>query len=86
MHLQKYIFNLFLYLQYIDLSEYKNAEAWFEKCKGGHILIYIFIFGGIFFRTLFNTAPSAALSVPTDAWTEPRTVATSALSVRRSNH
>jgi hypothetical protein len=38
----------------------------------------------IFFRTVFNTASSAA--VPTDAGIEPRTVASSALTVRRSKH
>ena len=29
-------------MQYIDLSEYKNAEAWLEKCQG--IFLYIFFF------------------------------------------
>ncbi len=39
--------------------------------------------------TIFNTASSAApqdSTVPTDAGIEPRTVATGALTVRRSNH
>jgi hypothetical protein len=34
---------------------------------------------------MFNTASSAA-TVSEDAWIEPRTVATTALAVRRSNH
>jgi hypothetical protein len=42
----------------------------------------------LFFRTIFNTASSAAsdATVPTDAGIGPRTVATGALAVRRSNH
>jgi hypothetical protein len=45
---------------------------------------YIF---GFFFVTLFNTVSSASEStVSEDARIEPRTVATTALAVRRSNH
>jgi hypothetical protein len=50
--------------------------------------LYIYFLEGFFFGTIFSTAYSAApqTTVPTDAGIEPRTVATGALAVRRSNH
>ncbi len=50
---------------------------------------FIYIFWGIFFsyyiQHCFICRPSDS-TVPTDAGIEPRTVATGALAVRRSNH
>jgi hypothetical protein len=45
-------------------------------------IFFLYYLGGLlnFFRTIFST------TMPTDAGIEPRTVATGALAVRRSNH
>jgi hypothetical protein len=67
------ILEFLVYLQ--DLVTFSNR---------GIILYFIF-----YICTVFNTAPSAAPSGSTlseDAGIEPRTVATPALAVRRSNH
>jgi hypothetical protein len=46
---------------------------------------FIFIFSSYYIQHYFICRPSDS-TVPTDAGIEPRTVATGALAVRRSNH
>ncbi len=66
-----------------------NPSAVLFKSTLTNALVSFYVIFWIFLCTVFNSASSADPSVSTvsaDAGIEPRTVATSALTVRRSNH
>jgi hypothetical protein len=72
----------------IDFLHYIKAQGCIYT---SNFFFYIYFLGGFFnffvvlYSALFHLPPSDS-TVPTDAGMEPRTVATCALAVRRSNH
>ncbi len=78
--------------EYINHSQIHECGNWDWGCAVSYLLFHIFL-GGIFLIYLFFILNSTLLHLPpsdstvlTDAGIEPRTVATGALAVSRSNH